>query len=48
MLIETISYVDDKGFEWIAGYVLDDETRKKLYEVWMKNGKQIAYEIYFD
>ncbi len=48
LLIETLSYVDDKGYEWIAGYVLEEETRKKLYEVWIKNGEQIAYEIYAD
>ncbi|MDQ0214948.1 hypothetical protein J2S13_001347 [Oikeobacillus pervagus] len=48
LLIEAISYVDDKGYEWIAGYVLEEETRKKLYEVWIKNGEQIAYEIYVD
>ena len=48
LLIEAISYVDDKGYEWIAGYVLDEETKEKLYEVWIKNGEQIAYEIYVD
>jgi hypothetical protein len=46
LLIETLSYVDDDGYEWIAGYVLDAGKRKKLYEVWIKNGEQIAYEIY--
>jgi hypothetical protein len=48
LLIETLSYVDDEGYEWIAGYVLDKEMRKKLYEVWIKNGGQIAYEMYVD
>ncbi|MCM3567001.1 hypothetical protein [Neobacillus mesonae] len=48
LLIETISYVDDEGYEWIAGYVLDMKTRKKLYEVWIKNGEQIAHKIYVD
>lgn len=48
LLIETLSYVDEEGYEWIAGYVLDMETRKKLYEVWIKNGEQIAYKIYVD
>ena len=46
LFIETLSYVDDEGYEWIAGYVLGKETRKKLYEVWIKNGEQVAYEIY--
>lgn len=35
-------------YEWIAGYVLDMKTRKKLYEVWIKNGEQIAYRFYVD
>lgn len=48
LLIETLSYVDDKGYEWIAGYVLEEGTRKKLYEVWIRNGEQIAYELYVD
>ena len=48
LLIETLSYVDDKGYECIAGYVLKERTREKLYEVWIKNGEQIAYEIYVD
>ncbi|WP_199445807.1 hypothetical protein [Bacillus weihaiensis] len=48
LLIEAISYVDDKGYEWIAGYLLEEETRRKVYEVWIKNGEQIAYEIYVD
>ena len=48
LLIEALSYVDDRGYEWIAGYVLDEKTRKKLYEVWIKNGEQIAYKLYVD
>lgn len=46
LLIETLLYVDEEGYEWIAGYVLDEETRNKLYEVWIKNGEQIAYQFY--
>lgn len=48
LLLETLSYVDDEGYEWIAGFVLDEKTRKKLYEVWIKNGEKLAYEIYVD
>lgn len=48
LLIETLSYVDDEGYEWISGYVLDMEMRKKLYEVWIKNGEQLAYKMYVD
>lgn len=48
LTIESISYVDDNGYEWIAGFVLNEETRNRLYEVWIKNGEQIAYEMYFD
>lgn len=48
LLFETLSYVDDDGYEWIAGVVLEEGTRKKLYEVWIKNGEPIAYELYVD
>jgi hypothetical protein len=47
LLLETLSYVDDKGYEWIAGFVLEDGTKRRLYEVWIRNGEQIAYEMYF-
>ena len=30
MLIVTLSYVDDKGYEWIAGFVLEEGTNKKF------------------
>ncbi|WP_245602205.1 hypothetical protein [Peribacillus kribbensis] len=30
LLIETISYVDNEGYEWIAGYVLEEGIGKKL------------------
>ncbi|AIM14935.1 hypothetical protein HW35_00315 [Bacillus sp. X1(2014)] len=48
LLPGTLSYVDDNGYEWIAGYVLEEGTRKKLYEVWIRNGEQIAYEFYVE
>lgn len=46
LLLETLSYVDDKGIEWIAGFVLEEETRRILYEVWIKNGEALAYDLY--
>jgi len=46
LLFETLLYVDNKRNEWIAGVVLEEETRRKLYEVWIKNGEAIAYEMY--
>jgi hypothetical protein len=48
LLLETLSYVDDEGYEWIAGVVKGVGTRNKLYEVWIKNGEAIAYELYVD
>ena len=48
LLFETLSYVDDEGYEWIAGFAPEEETRVKLYEVWIKNGEPIAYELYVD
>ena len=46
LLIETLSYVDDGGYEWIAGYVLDMKSKRKFYEVWIRNGEQISCELY--
>lgn len=48
LLLETISYIDKGGYEWIAGFVIDEDTREKLYEVWIRKGEQIAYELYID
>jgi len=48
MLFETLMYVDENRNEWIVGVVEEEGTRKKLYEVWIKNGEPIAYEIYVD
>ncbi|MEK3798630.1 hypothetical protein MHI18_10225 [Peribacillus sp. FSL H8-0477] len=46
LLLETLIYVDESRNEWLAGVVLDEETKEMLYEVWIKNGEAIAYEIY--
>jgi hypothetical protein len=46
LLLETLSYVDENRNEWIAGMVLDEDTRDILYEVWIKNGEAIVYEMY--
>jgi len=46
LLFETLMYVDDESYEWIAGVVLEEGTRNKLYEVWIKNGEPIVYELY--
>ncbi|UGB30578.1 hypothetical protein [Metabacillus sp. B2-18] len=46
--LEAIMYIDEEGYEWILGVVEEDGTRRKLYEVWIKNGEQLAYEMYVD
>jgi hypothetical protein len=46
MNIHTLSYSDEKGNEWNAGFVVEKETRRLLYELWIKNGEPIAYELY--
>jgi hypothetical protein len=48
LLIETLMYVDENHNEWLLGVVVEEGTRKKLYEVWIKNGEAIAYELYED
>jgi len=46
LLLEAFMYVDDEGNEWIAGMVVEEETRELLYEVWIKNGERIRYTMY--
>ncbi|EMI10426.1 hypothetical protein [Anoxybacillus gonensis] len=46
MLFEALMYVDPKGHEWIAGLVVSEETRERLYEVWIKDGKRIGWAMY--
>jgi hypothetical protein len=48
LTLQTFSYIDNKGYEWIAGLVEDEGKRQLLYEVWFRNGQKIAYEIYVD
>jgi hypothetical protein len=47
-LFETLSYVDHKDNRWIAGVVLEEETGKKLYELWIRDNEPIAYELYVE
>ncbi|MED4403936.1 hypothetical protein [Metabacillus fastidiosus] len=46
LVLETLSYIDEQGYEWIARMVEEEETRRLLYEVWIKNGQLLAYDIY--
>jgi hypothetical protein len=48
LILQSFSYIDKHGYEWVAGVVEDEETKRLLYEVWIKNGEAIAYEIYVD
>ena len=48
LTLRTFSYIDKHGYEWIAGAVEEAETQKLLYEVWIRNGEKIAYDIYVD
>ncbi|WP_246277160.1 hypothetical protein [Neobacillus endophyticus] len=48
LLLETLSYYDNDGYEWLAGVVVDETTLAILYEVWIKNGEQIAYELHIE
>lgn len=46
--LQSYIYTDELGNEWIAGIVLESTTKKLLYEIWLKNRKSLAYEIYVD
>lgn len=46
LLLEAFMYVDAEGIEWIAGVVVEEETREMLYEVWVKNGERIRARLY--
>lgn len=46
--LQCYQHTDRCGNEWVAGMVIEEGTKKLLYEIWLKNGKAVAYEIYFD
>lgn len=48
LLLQCYQYTDQWGNEWVAGIVIEEITRELLYEIWLKNGKAIAYEMYGD
>lgn len=48
LLLQSYLYVDRKEKEWIAGIVIEENTGKLLYEIWLKNGKATVYELYVD
>jgi hypothetical protein len=48
LTLRTFSYIDKHGYEWIAGAVEEEGTNRLLYEVWIRNGETIAYEIYVE
>src|SRR5699024_5164410 len=48
LLLQTYQHIDSYGNDLIAGIVIEEDTRELLYEIWLKNGKAIAYEMYVD
>lgn len=38
--------MEQNDIEWLAGIVIEESLGKLLYEIWLKNGKAIAYEMY--
>lgn len=43
---DTFVYVEEEGKEWIAGMGYDPITYRLVYEVWLCDGRTIAYELY--
>lgn len=43
---ETYVYIDPEGKEWITSMGYDPMTHRLVYEVWMQDGKTVAYELY--
>ncbi|WP_393966279.1 hypothetical protein [Exiguobacterium sp. S22-S28] len=43
---ETYVYIDSEGKEWIPGIGYDTITYRLVYEVWLCDGRTIAYELY--
>ncbi len=44
--IYTLSYSNDKGEHWSAGFIVKKDTWNIVLELWSKNGEAIAYELY--
>ncbi|WP_214747080.1 MULTISPECIES: hypothetical protein [unclassified Exiguobacterium] len=43
---DTFVYVEEDGKEWMAGMGYDSLTYRLVYEVWIYDGRTIAYELY--
>lgn len=43
---DTFIYIEEDGKEWTAGMGYDPLTYRLVYEVWMCDGRTIAYELY--
>ncbi len=43
---DTFVYVEEDGREWMAGMGYDPITYRLVYEVWLCDGRTIAYELY--
>ena len=43
---DTFVYVEEGGKEWMAGMGYDPLTYRLVYEVWLCDGKTLAYELY--
>ena len=48
LLLQTYQHTDLYDNDLIAGIVIEEDSRELLYEIWLKNGKAIAYEMYID
>jgi|SRR5699024_5075463 len=48
LLLQTYQHLDLYNNDWIVGIVIEEDTRELLYEIWLKNGKAIVYEMYVD
>lgn len=47
-LLQTYQHINFYDNDWIAGIVIEEDARELLYEIWLKDGKAIAYEMYVD
>ena len=46
MQFDTFVYVEEDGKEWMAAMGYDPITYRLVYEVWLCDGRTIAFELY--
>lgn len=48
IFFEIFKYVDENHNQWTLKVANAEKTQKKVYELWIKNGSVIVYDLYME